>query len=607
MAPQWLSAAAVLTWLLAVDSIPQNQAFSQTPFRAVAVAPPSRSVVSYRAQDEDTPPILKEEPEQEEQEHSFSKTKWKKKRYVMMKDVDDYITLHPEKAARKAHEMIRRMTRLYQKTGIEDYKPAVEAYNLWIHALAKSGASAEFVLQEMRDARVEPNSVSYTCVIDAQAKSGHKHAAQDAERLFLEFLDQDVDLHISSVDAVLNALAIQGSLESALRAEIILERFTTLPTTSMSMQPTVHSYSTVMNAFAKCGAAERAHAILRKVLEKGNVQVDTVMFNVVINAWAASGDAQAGSKAVELLKQMEQLDIEPDIVTYNSVLSAWSKSGHINAGPQAERILKQLQGGTCSVTPNVVSYNSVLHAWSCQSSQNPDAAARAQAVLDYMIDSPDIIIHPDVYSFTSVLNAWAKSKEPDKAVRARQLLDRLLKLHNENPKKLQLSAIPFNTVLNACAFSPPESSQRPALQIAVSTFNQIPSYTLPDTISYGNLLKCCTNLMPSGKTRTEMALHIFEKCCNAGLVGDLVWNEVRKAVPSQTLAKLASLGQSVGMSSSLQQLPQLWRRNCRDKQAIRTKRRNRTSPKKDEPIKPIRPVGRAHVIVEKSYESGRDL
>jgi hypothetical protein len=337
-------------------------------------------------------------------------------------------------------------------------------------------------------------------------------------------------------------------------------------------------------------------------LEKGNVQVDTVMLNVVINAWAASGDAQAGSNAVELLKQMEQLDIEPDIVTYNSVLSAWSKSGHINAGPQAERILKQLQKGT-SVKPNVVSYNSVLHAWS-QSSQNPGAAARAQAVLDYMMDSPDV--HPDVYSFTSVLNAWAKSKEPDKAVRTRQLLDRLLELHNQNPKVLQLSAIPFNTVLNACAFSPPES-QRPALQIAVTTFNQIPSYTRPDTVSYGNLLKCCTNLMPCGKTQTDMALHIFEKCCNAGLVGDLVWNEVRRAVPSGTLAKLCNLGQSSVGTASLQQLPPLWRRNCRDKQAIKTRRRNRTSPKKDEPSsKSIRPMG-AHVIVEKSYESGRDV
>jgi hypothetical protein len=483
------------------------------------------------------------------------------------------------------------MTRLYQKTGIEDYKPAVEAYNLWIHALAKSGTSAEFVLREMSAHGVQPNSISYTSVIDSCVKSGQANAAQQAERLFLELLDAQVELHISSVDAVLNALTIQGSLESAERAEHVLTRLETLPT----MQPTVHSYSTVMNAFAKCGAAERAHAILTKVLEKGRVEVDTVMFNVVINAWAASGDAQAGSKAVELLKQMEQLCIEPDIVTYNSVLSAWSKSGHANAGPQAERILKQLQEGT-SVTPNVVSYNSVLHAWS-QSCQNPGAAARAQAVLDYMIASPDI--HPDVYSFTSVLNAWAKSKEPDKAMRARQLLDRLLELHTTSPEHSQLSAVPFNAVLNACAFSPPES-QRHALQIAVRTFNELSSYTRPDTISYGNLLKCVTNLMPAGNTRTKMAMHIFETCSDAGLVGDLVWNEVRRAVPSRVLAKTCSLRESVGMTS-LSHLPRSWRRNCRDKQAL--KRRSHAHP--TQPRQPIRPPG--HVIVEKSYESGRDV
>jgi hypothetical protein len=205
------------------------------------------------------------------------------------------------------------MTCLYQKTGIDDYKPAVITYNLWIHALAKSGTSAEFVLHKMRAHGVEPNSIMYTSVIDLCAKSGQVDAAQQAERVFLELLDAEVELHISSVDAILNALAIQGTLESAEHAEYVLTRLETLPTTIM--QPTVHSYSTVMNAFAKCGAAEQ---------ETG-------------------------------------------------------------------------------------------------------------------------------------------------------------------------------AVLNACAFCPPES-QRPALQIAMRTFNEISCYTRLDTISYGNLLKCVTNLMPAGKT-----------------------------------------------------------------------------------------------------------
>ena len=485
-------------------------------------------------------------------------------------------------------------------------------------SLPDAGHEAERVLQEMMLAGVKPNAITFTSTLDAYAKSGETDAAQQAERLFLELLDLNVDLHFSAVDAVLNAWALQSSLEAAERAQGILERLEMLQ--SKTIQPTEHSYSTVMNAFARCGAAERAHAILTQVLqEKRAIRPDTVMFNVVIHAWSTSGDPQAGTKAVELLNQMKQLasegyDTAPDIVTYNSVLSAVSKSGHMNAGPQAESILKQLQEEDNNVTPNVVSYNSVLHAWSKNAGTEPKAAERAQAVLDYMIQSGNDNIAPDVYSFTSVLNAWAKSNEDDKAIRARELLDTLLDLHSESPKKtsLKLSAIPFNAVLNACAFS--KAMQREALQIAVETFKELPHYAKRDTITYGNLLKCCTNLMPRSKARTDMALQIFDTCCKDGLVGDLVWNEVRKVVPSHELAKKVSPNKkkSVGLLR-LRDLPRSWRRNTRDKQAAvnenrqtrRRRKRNNEGDKSElsEP-KPIRPMRN---IVEPSYQSGRDL
>ena len=610
MSSPWLPAVAILAWL-ATDSsfLSQTHAFSQTSLASHRTI--ARPPLSYRAQDEDAPPPPPP-LHQEEDKKSFSKSRWKKKRYVIMKDVDDAIAQDPNRAVKKAQDMLRRMTRLHKMTGVDDYKPAAQAYNLLIHALAKSGLpdagyQAERVLQEMWNAGVVPNEISFTSTLDAHAKSGAADAAQQAERVLLELLDFNVDLHISSVDCVLNAWALQSSLESAERAQNILERLELLQ--SDTLHPTVHSYSTVMNAFAKCGAAERAHSILKKVLQGEAIRPDAVIFNVVIHAWATSGDPQAGTKAVELLNQMKQLALEghdtaPDIVTYNSVLAAWSKSGHVNAGPQAERVLRQLQHDESSVKPNVVSYNSVLHAWSKCSGMQSGAAERAQAVLGYMIASNDEDIAPDVYSFTSVLDAWAKSKENDKAVRARELLDTMLEIHAGSPKRMELSAIPFNTLLNACAFSP--ADEREALQIAVSAFKQLSQYAEPDTISYGNLLKCCANLMPHSKARTDMAIQIFDKCCKEGLVGDLVWNEVRKAVSSRELA--AKFGpknkKSVG-KMSLRDLPRSWKRNTRDKRRAAAKRRMRKQDNDSSlPPQTIRPMRN---IVEKSYESGRDL
>lgn len=290
--PRWLSKAAVIAWLAADTSkIVHTHAFSDPALtaRRIHVQPTLlSSSLLYRAQDDQdafpAPPLLEGDAVHDEKS-PFSRSKWKKKRYVMMKDVDDAIAASSEKAVKKAHEMISRMKRLYKITGVDEYKPTTQAYNLLIHAIAKSGHAdagyeAERTLQEMMHSGVKPNPISFTSTLDAYAKSGQADAAQQAERVLLELLDLNVDLHISSVDAVLNAWALQSSLESAERAQDILERLEFLP--SDAIQPTVHSYSTVMNAFAKCGAAERAHNILTRVLrERKNISPDTVSACVV--------------------------------------------------------------------------------------------------------------------------------------------------------------------------------------------------------------------------------------------------------------------------------------------------------------------------------------
>ena len=69
----------------------------------------------------------------------FSKNRWKKKRYLMMQDVKRKIQRNDPQAVRKAEEVVRRMLTLYEKSGGDmDYHPTLQAYNMWVHALAKS-------------------------------------------------------------------------------------------------------------------------------------------------------------------------------------------------------------------------------------------------------------------------------------------------------------------------------------------------------------------------------------------------------------------------------------------------------------------------------------
>lgn len=617
--------------------------------------------------DEATGNLPKECDDDEKSEFQFSKSKWKKKRFLMMKDVNAAVQNRDTKATSKAEQMVRRMWTLYEKTGEVEFSPDLQAYNLWIHAVAKSkphrhrtkdlapGKRAELILEEMIERGINPNVVSYTSVVDAyanQGRMGDVMAPAEAERVLFDLLQRSEytpNLQISAVtsDAVLNAWAQQGTWESAERAQQILQRLEAMTAKSgisstKLVRPTSFSYATVIHAWAKSGggaaAAQKANAILDRLLTKTNehgydelARPDTVVFNAVITAWASSGDPLCGSKAVELLRQMKELDesfrfdnCKPDVVTYNSVLSALSRSGHINSAVQAERILKEMimarkADPESNPAPNVISYNTVLHAWSKSSLDG--AAERAETLLKFMVKSEQGSIVPDAYSYSSVLDAIAKSKQPGKALRAKRLLEHMLEFPGLAISKL--TPVPFNAVINAAAFSAVgtcDEEKREALEVASSTFQRMRRLGVEkDTISYGNMLKAVANLVSPGNKRYGMALRLFTDCCEKGLVEDLVWNEVQRCVPYHVLIDELGLKPiGTGQTHRLRELPKQWRRN----QRAATSRRRRTTastggngrgsvggdgsesiPKEIQP----RPFRRQMLITEPSWESGRDL
>ena len=376
-----------------------------------------------------------------------------------------------------------------------------------------------------------------------------------------------------------------------------------------------------MNAYAKVGssqAAEKAEALLNRMIRRAEeekieikagrrsekskqrvIRPDTIIFNSCINSWATARDPRAGKKSMELLKKMKELstkasspyDTAPDIVTFNTVLSCWSHCGDRNAALQAEKIVKEMRKmGQASksnddiediVVANTVTFNTVLHAWS--QSQLKNAASRAEDLFEYMVQSEDPAIAPDVYSFNCVIDAIARSKEAHKGRRAREWLDRLHAMYEGTPRpNLKPTQIQYNSVLNACAFSmqAPIEEQREALTIAVRSFASMPNQRIRrDTVTYGTMLKCFANLVPRGDVRNRMALQVFQECCEEGMVGSLVWNEIRKAVPLKLLEDACQLKNS--RTLELQQLPVEWcANNKRDRPKPETARTGPRSSRK---------------------------
>ena len=423
----------------------------------------------------------------------------------------------------------------------------------------------------------------------------------------------------------MNAYANVGSTEAAFQAEATLDDL-------------------VLRAKADERENRNQDEHLRMVL----VRPDTIVFNSVIQCWATSGDIRAGKKSQRLLEEMKELsgissnsehkicfDTHPDIITYNTVISAWSRSGDKNAAPRAEKIVKDLMmeqenqdASTTSIVANTITFNTVLSAWS--KSKLAGATDRAEKLLQYMIQSDNSEIKPDVYSFTCVMDTWAKSKEPNKASRVQNLLSQLLNMRQRALERgdrlaadaLKPSQIPYNAVLNACAFSALQTGkeeQKEAIQIAVNTFksmapldgrNRNQNTVSRDAVSYGLMIKAIANLMPRGEVRSRIALQVFQDCCDDGLVGYLVWNEIRRAVPPKFLQQACRFRQQVG-SMEVKDLPRAWTSNCKERrfnkhQRGREKHRNKKIKGKrgDDQKKEEKD---ATFIVERSFATGKDM
>ena len=274
----------------------------------------------------------------------------------------------------------------------------------WMEHLAKSG----------KNVAAQPCLADYQLVLDAYAHGGAGHSHQH-----LRHQQQQASGTSSVNDGVL--------AESLLRHMI-----------SVGVTPDTLCYNLAMKAWlgrsAKYKGRQTAEQI-QSLLESMVAPPDVVTYGTAIAAWAASGmKAHAVERAERLLREMQDKHgLEPNTVVYNAVLSAWVKARLPNAADRTAELIRlmeeaSLSGAPCA--PDLVSYNTHLHALSYQaSSQNPDAARRAQELLDRLErqydDGTGSIAAPNLFSYNVLIDAYCRSQQGLQAALAlRQLLQR---------------------------------------------------------------------------------------------------------------------------------------------------------------------------------------
>jgi pentatricopeptide repeat protein len=333
-------------------------------------------------------------------------------------------------------------------------------------------------MQQMHDEGLNPmacpDSVSFTSVIRAWARSSSPEAAEKAEALLIQCRElsakhKNVTPDIIMYNNVLDAWARGGGRQTrqvsgkqaddtrARRAESLLEQ---MKKSDVDVRPDAISYNIVMNAWFRSGRPEVAGRRARELFDEmkqgyragqENLKPDLISYNTLIKLISRSGTPGCFDEARALIKEIEQEGYTPDNVTYHTVMDAMVKSGEKGAAEAVEDMVAEMEqkfkDGYGSVRPNEISFNILLHAYAM--SNDPGSAVKSEKVLSKMIALSENENRrdtaPSIISFSTVMDAYAKTGQ---AEAAESLFQKLL-----GSKHVGANTVSYNTVLNALAKS----------------------------------------------------------------------------------------------------------------------------------------------------------
>ena len=274
--------------------------------------------------------------------------------------------------------------------------------------------------------------------------------------------------HSYHLNAVLHSYARNQQPEEAerlLKQSCALEKERDDKDDNVELKTTIHSVTSVLDAWSRVGDGHRALLLLEWVRQHTSMDVTVAAYNAVLAAWARStslGDAnhetrvEASRQAQELLRTMP---VEPDAKSWSSVLVATAS----HSPPQAEQLLWKAMHNQEPI--NTVCWNVILHAWG----KSSGGAAKAEQLLRQWIDlvgasttttttttldSDETVVPalpkslwPDLTSFNTVLGALARhNHDKTAAQRANQWLTEMQEVVGVLP-----DAISINSVLDAFA------------------------------------------------------------------------------------------------------------------------------------------------------------
>lgn len=417
----------------------------------------------------------------------------------------------------------------------------------------------QYLLQEGEGKHLEPSVATWTIVIAAWmrlSKKGRRGAAKRAGDLLRRMESLSSAGRISAKPDVItyvtafNAFAHSKLQEEVEEAERLLEEMNEVYLDGDdSFKPSVRSIKTLLDAWIKVGAADRAEQVLKTyedVLEEAeNTENSDIRHTMSSEDWKdiykslLIGYTRLGNpkRATAYLNLMiENDDMEPDSMCYERIIDAHVRLGEEDCAKQTQEIFQLLE-------------------------------KRRQAG----------VFRPNERVFTGFIRALSKSKVPGLYKKADLILQRMNSLAEGGNPDVQPTIFTYNAVLNACADSVniEGTPLEEAFQTSVRVFTQLRKEFDPDHVTYANMIRCA-NLLPSdSQTKEKLVMATFELCCESGNVNNYLIRDLSKVASKDLWEKL--VGRSAASeeevevdieeaSMMLERLPASWKRKTLDRQ-----------------------------------------
>lgn len=248
------------------------------------------------------------------------------------------------------------------------------------------------------------------------------------------------------------------------------------------LSPTVATFNSVLEAYARQGtpeSAEKAQRLLERLLAAGLAATvdansssdsphclpDTTSVNTCLHAWAQSGARDAVERAEALLLSSSHWPgVRPDPYSYTTVMKAWAQSKRPEAAERCQGILRAMweryeQPAVAGVEklrekiakPNNVTYSTAIFAWS-SATNGPEAPLRAEAIYRDMQErhrSGDLDLKPSLSVYISLITVWARSSRKESDLRAQLYFDQMRGHYMAGDESLRPTDKVYNALLTS--------------------------------------------------------------------------------------------------------------------------------------------------------------